>query len=599
MKPIRGRSLWMAVIGGVLVLAAGGAQLLNRVLERTLREPLNGYLRDRSLKLLEAESPDGLTITLPRLDLSLFRRRLEVHDIKIRYDQQHGNRYVRMEVTAPLLLLTGLDVSDLIWRRDFRLTGVRIDRPDFALLDEDTTSASDSSATPDVPEDGEVDTLPSILPAPDSLLYRVVADWLPDDVRGGRIEHVAVERATITSTVRRGARITVDSTAELTLAMRGLELDSTRHRIFEYGTLTAKTLIHATPGRGDSLVLEGPSITVGAEDTAYAVVVARTAPWDGSHALRVYGIKRSQVRQSLTVDSLFYQPGLPDSVFFRGARKRSTRTLAAVYRLAIQGLPQDQVRQRRTVARRIDVDSAVIDVLADHRFPPGPAVRRRLWPARLAALDWLAGADTAALRAGAVRYGELLPQRADPATVTFDQIHATLTNATNRSAKGDTAGPVLLEAEARLFGQGKLTSHFAIPVKPGPLEGRIEGHLGAMNLERFDRFLLIANGADITAGKLTEADFWMDLSGGRVNGQFKATWSDLELRLVNPVTGKQNLGKKLKSMMAGLMVRKNTALDKAGAPKTFPISYVIEPQDTFWGLIWRGVRSGMVKAMKK
>ena len=142
--------------------------------------------------------------------------------------------------------------------------------------------------------------------APDSLLYRVGADWLPDDVRGGRIEHVAVERATITSTVRRGARITVDSTAELTLAMRGLELDSTRHRIFEYGTLTAKTLIHATPGRGDSLVLEGPSITVGAEDTAYAVVVARTAPWDGSHALRIYGVRRSQVRQSLTVDSLFY-----------------------------------------------------------------------------------------------------------------------------------------------------------------------------------------------------------------------------------------------------------------------------------------------------
>ena len=51
--------------------------------------------------------------------------------------------------------------------------------------------------------------------------------------------------------------------------------------------------------------------------------------------------------------------------------------------------------------------------------------------------------------------------------------------------------------------------------------------------------------------------------------------------------------------MAGLMVRKNTALDKAGAPRTFPISYVIEPQDSFWGLIWRGVRSGMVKAMKK
>jgi hypothetical protein len=111
--------------------------------------------------------------------------------------------------------------------------------------------------------------------------------------------------------------------------------------------------------------------------------------------------------------------------------------------------------------------------------------------------------------------------------------------------------------------------------------------------------VLVANGVDITSGKMTEADFWMDLAGGRVKGQFKAIWSDLELRLVDPVTRKQNLGRKLKSMMAGLLVRKNNPVDRAGVPQTFPINYVVGPEDTFWGLIWRGVRSGMMKAMKK
>ena len=518
------------------LLASGGTRLLDGVLERTLRDPLNNYLRDRTLRLLREERPDGLTITLPQLDLSLLRRQLEVNEIRIRYDHQSGNRYLRMEITAPALVLTGLDVSDLIWRRGFRLTGVHLEHPRFALLDEDTTAAADSSDASPTPTDAEIDSLPDIFPAPDSLLYRVVADWLPDDVREGRIEHLSVERATITSTVRRGARMTVDSTADLTLAIRGLELDSTRHRVFEWGTLTAKTVVHATPGRGDSLILERPSITVVPEDTAYAVVVARTAPWDGSHALRIYGIRRSQVRQSLTVDSLFYAPGLPDSLFFRGMRTRSTRTQAAVYRLSIQGLPQEQVRQRRTVARRIDVDSVFLDVLADHRPPAGVPRRKRLWPARFAALDWLAGADTVVLKAGAIRYGEVMPGRATAATVTFDQIHATLTNATNRAAPGDSAGPVLMDAEARLFGQGALRAHFAIPVRPGPLEGRIEGRLGAMPLEVFDRFLLVANGVDIESGKITEADFWMDLAGGRVDGQFKAAWSDLHLRLVDPVT---------------------------------------------------------------
>ncbi|MEO8636863.1 MAG: hypothetical protein ABI587_16425 [Gemmatimonadales bacterium] len=596
---MRRPKIWILSLLTVVLLAVGGTQVLDRLLERALRAPLDHYLRVRSLRLLQEDSPDGLTITIPQLNLSLLRGRLTVHDIRIRYDHQSGNRYVRMEATAPTLVLTGLDAGDLIWHRNFRLTGVRLERPRFVMLDEDTTSLADSSGAEPTPAEAEVDTLPVILPAADSVLYRVVADWLPDDVREGRIDQLSVERATITSTVRRGAKLTVDSTAELTLAMRGLELDSTRHRVFEFGTLTAKTFIHATPGRGDSLVLEGPSITVAAEDTAYAVILARTAPWDGSHALRVFGVRRSQVRQSLTVDSIFYAPGLPDSLFFRGARKRTTRTVAAIHGLAIHGLPQDQVRQRRTVARRIDVDSAVIDVLADHRLPPGPIRRRRLWPSRLASLDWLAGADTIVLRAGAVRYGELLPGRGTAATVTFERIHATLTNATNAAAKGEGSGPVLLDAEARLFGQGAIKAHFAIPVKPGPLAGHIEGRLGGMSLEVFDRFLLVSNGADITSGRLDEANFWMDLSGGRVDGKFKATWSDFQLRLVDPVTGKQNLGKKLKSMVAGLMVRKNNPVDKAGTPQTFPISYVIQPQDTFWGLIWRGVRSGMIKAMKK
>ena len=594
------RQTWIVSLVAALILAAGGARLLDRVLERALRDPLNNYLRDRTLRLLREESPDGLTITIPQLDLSLLLRRLEVHDIRIRYDHQSGNRYVRMEATAPTLVLTGLDLSDLIWRRDFRLMGVRLERPRFALLDEDTTALADSIASSPPPEDAEVDSLPGILPTPDSVLYRVVADWLPDDVRGGRIDELAVNHATITSTVRRGARLTVDSTAELTLAMRGLELDSTRHQVFEWGTLTAKTVIHATPGRGDSLVLEGPSLTVVPEDTAYAVAVARTGPWDGSHALRIFGIRRSQVQQSLTVDSLLYAPALPDSLFFRGARKRTSRTRVAVYGLAMLGLPQDQVRQRRSVARRIEVDSAMLDVLADHRLPSGPPRRRhRLWPARFAALDWLAGADTVVIKAGAVRYGELMPGRATAASITFDQIHATISNATNGASHGTKTGPVLLDAEARLFGQGMLRAHFAIPVQPGPLEGRIEGRLGTIPLEVFDRFLLVANGVDITSGKLTEADFWMDLAGGRVNGQFKATWSDLQLRLVDPVTRKQNLGRKLKSMMAGLFVRKNNPVDKAGTPQTFPINYLIRPEDTFWGLVWRGVRSGMVKAMKK
>ena len=95
------RTRWIVVATAMALLASGGARLLDSVLERTLRDPLSNYLRDRTLRLLREERPDGLTITLPQLDLSLLRRQLQVDEIRIRYDHQSGNRYVRMEITAP------------------------------------------------------------------------------------------------------------------------------------------------------------------------------------------------------------------------------------------------------------------------------------------------------------------------------------------------------------------------------------------------------------------------------------------------------------------------------------------------------------------
>jgi hypothetical protein len=64
------------------------------------------------------------------------------------------------------------------------------------------------------------------------------------------------------------------------------------------------------------------------------------------------------------------------------------------------------------------------------------------------------------------------------------------------------------------------------------------------------------------------------------------------------VTRKQNLGQKLKSIVARMVSKDENMPDEQGRIAGARISYVVAPTDTFWGLIWRSLRSGLVRAMR-
>lgn len=600
------RRRWPLVVVAAVLAVVPGLWLLDRSLERAVRAPIDAYLRARTLALVHSEESTALTILLPELHLSLIRRRLVLQDVRIRFERKDDLRLQQFEAWAPRVTLTGVDLTDILWRRSFRLAGVAIRAPVLRHLDEgppDTTVA----------QAGEADTLPVTLPAPDSLLYRLVATWLPEEVRGGRIEVVRVERGTISSRLVRGLAITVDSTAGLSLSLRGLQLDSTRHRVFDRATLSVGFMVHATPGRDDSLVVSAAELTVTPDDTAFSIGEMHTGPPANRHALRAVGIRRSHARLMLTVDTVSWAPLVSDSVFFRAAPARSTRVRAVATGISILGLRQENLRRRRLTAGGCWIAGAELDVLADRRLPgsPGPSHSRSpaagwsrrtprprvLWPGWFAGLDWVVGADSVVLESGRIRYAEWLATSAQPAAVTFDRLRVRLLRATNDSVVAAVA-PLVINGRARLFGVAPIRTTVTVPVRTGPPSLRVEGDVGALPLASFNAFLLPANGLEITGGTLEHAAFRFDVAGGRSVGELRAEWRGLDLRLVDPVTGRQSLGKKLKSMVARMLTRNDNLPDKHGQLPAVPIRYEIRSKDTFWGLIWRSLRSGLVKAVR-
>lgn len=599
------KRVWLLTAAGALIILVAGGFLLSRAIETALYTAAGAYLSNRTMVLYGGTDTNGIVVTIPQFRLSLLRRRLQLKNVRIRFDRKEADHYVRFEADAPEILLTGLDLSDAIWHSQFHLSGVMVRAPVVLRYDEGPAAVDSTEEEQDAAEElyrsasREEDVPAALIPAPDSLLYGVVAAWLPDEIRGGRIERISVEGGTLSSRVVRGKKTTTDSTNGIDLQIRGIQLDSTEHRVFEWGTLSTASFIHATPGRGDSVRVEGATLTIAEGDTAFIVKHAWIAPEGPRHALHAMGLARSQAKQALSIDSISYAPVVDDSVLFK-SKPRSTSYRLSAYGIHLRGVDQARIRQKEMTPRSLTIDSLDLDVISDQRAPAPPPRPRKLWPQRLDAIEWVTGVDSIILNAGDIVYGEIKPGQTKPGLVRFSNVKGTVINASNDSTRSGPKAPAVIEAQADLFNAGPLKAKIEVVVAPGPIELRAEARLGAMPISAFNSYVLNANGINITDGQVHEADVWFKVEKGLATGQVRPRYENFNLELVDKVTKKQSLGKKLKSMVAGIMTRSSNMPDKkTGKLKAAPIRYEVPPSETFWGLLWHAARAGVVKSIRE
>jgi hypothetical protein len=442
------------------------------------------------------------------------------------------------------------------------------------------------------------DSLAAQIPALDSVVYNLFATWLPDDFRQARIDLVAAESATIVTTSKKGSRISRDSTEGLTLRVRGIQLDSTNRRIFTSAYLSADTLVHLTPGLGDSVRIEGLLVRLDPEDTVVSVNSFRTIPADSGEALYVGGFKRAHHGRSFSIDTIAYETLRPDSVVFAKPGRRS-RIHLSVRGVRGTGVEAAALPRGQAVVQRLDVDSVRIDAVTDTRIQTPPR-SRRLWPQVLANLKWRIAIDTLQLEHGYIRYGELKTNRPEVAVVWFSNISATITGLGNHPESTHVATPAVLVGKGQFMGQGTINTRIEVPITPDKFAMRAEGRLDAMPAEPVNRFLLTAQGVRITNGNVHHATFGFRVANDSASGTLQLQYDSLSVEIVDRTTRKKGLDEKLKTFIANqMMLRSSNLPDADGKLDPAPISYRYKPGENFWGGIWRSLRSGLINTVKK
>ncbi len=580
---------------GVL-MALGGLLFWATRLEPVLREAINAFLRGQTLALVNDSSDEKLKVTLGKLDFSLGRGRVLVDSVSIVYDDSTSERIERLRAHAPQVLLSGISIPDILFRRRLVLSDVRITSPTLYRQESDLRPEprekrqAGPPAGPSPRQDPRAYTLDRL----DSLLYSIVSDWLPDDLANTRIDVVQVNGADIVAVSGPPGRQKRNSIEKMVVEIKGIGLDSEQQRVFRDAWISAPRFRMATSEQASLIDAHGIGLRAGVSDTAVAIDSVAIVAGD-FNMLRIYGIERSWPKRTLTIERVALSPDVPDAEFFRRVKRRATRVRLAVKDISVTGMLSGSTVHQSTVARRFEVGNLEIDAVTDKRYPPGTGRPPEMPVQAFARIPWIIALDTVLVNGGNIRYTEI-QANGEPSRISFDKVNAVVTGVVNK----DPQGPIRVHANTAINNAGHLQANFTLPVDTSRFVLAVNGTWTGMPLSNLNGFVVHSDGVRITQGVAGPAKFDFRIENGVARGSLSPTFKDLKVELVDKETGKANLGNKIKSFLARtFVVRSNNTPEEKGYVSTYPINYRLTSRDTFFGALWRSVRSAITVAMKK
>ena len=110
--------------------------------------------------------------------------------------------------------------------------------------------------------------------------------------------------------------------------------------------------------------------------------------------------------------------------------------------------------------------------------------------------------------------------------------------------------------------------------------------------------LLYAAGVKLKSGRMDSVSFNFKVANGLSAGSFSSTFDSLSLEIVNRVSQKRGLKEKLMGKVANALVRNSNRPGEKSYRPEVPIKYELKNSDSFFGMVWQSLKSGLLKMMK-
>ena len=322
---------------------------------------------------------------------------------------------------------------------------------------------------------------------------------------------------------------------------------------------------------------------------------------DDRYRLELRDAAVSTSAASVRLGHVGYEPRRTREQYLQSREPLGDRLSLSAGPIAIAGLQFDRLaRDLDLVAERMTVEGLSVDILVDRHKPARPASGPPGMPhdvfrdsKRRLSLDELR------VNAGRLRFAERARDAAEPGQIRFDSVTVVGRNINNDPTRMSRRRPATARVRALFMSAAPVDLRFRIPLlEPGPTM-RYSGRVGALDAHRLNEISVPLVGVRLAEGRIDRVEIDVDVGVQRARGEVTAVYRDLQLQLVDKVTGGRSLGQRLKSFVMGFGVHSSNVAAPGEPPRAGRVDYRVEPDAAFFKTFWKALESGLMDGVRK
>ncbi len=301
---------------------------------------------------------------------------------------------------------------------------------------------------------------------------------------------------------------------------------------------------------------------------------------DSLYTVTSVGFRADSQDSTLVIERVEFTPTLEALPFFGRLKLRADRLRISAGPIRMKGLDfDDYIRDAALRVRTIDVDSLDLHVHSNIALDWGTRARPCRYHMQFATIPLPLRIDTIRVNDGFIRYSELAKGAQRAGELTFDEVNGTATNLTNDPQRMTAATPAVVNATARLFGEGRVAVTVRYPLLSPSVDFEVEAAVGSMSLLPANGFATNVTGVEIKRGQLDTLWVGLESRDGNATGRVHMRYRDLNFRLVDRNTGKEMAWHSVLGFAGNVAVRSNNPGKPQDQPREGKIGYACGEHD--------------------
>lgn len=294
----------------------------------------------------------------------------------------------------------------------------------------------------------------------------------------------------------------------------------------------------------------------------------------------------------MEIENLELAPLMDDEDYFAVRPLRRPRYHLVIPRWTVTGARASALVEEKRISGRVArVEGLALDILVNKDKPKaGDPVPARPPHQMLAAMRGKVEVDSLAIIDAGFAYGERFAVGGAPAVVTFDSIQLSIGGMAGEAGEQDSA---VVQAQAIFMNDGIMTMRLAAPHSEDKYSFQYSGSLTRMNLTRLNTFLEIAERRRIKSGVVQRASFDITVRNERATGSLRATYSGLNIAILDPETGRERLTDRVTSFFVNTFKIRNDNPDNSGEFALGNVSYSRARDQRLPAFLWFALRTGV------